>query len=325
MRKKAELKEPLISIIIPCYNGEDFIQDSIGSVISQSHKNWELIVVDDGSKDRSREVIKEYINDKRIKLIENERNMGISKTKNKGLLMAKGEYIAFLDQDDIWMREKLEWQLGLFENDDIGVACCGMIFTDENMKSKGIFNGFDDVDQQELIKNLYLTPINSSSLMMIKRECLSQVGSFSEDLKGWDDYEFLMRVATKFRIKYIRMPLVKKRIHSKSAQRISTVRNEATKVSGRVSTLHPFLKAYERTKEVTVLLSESVELLTEGEKGLVRKKLKKAMRMKPLYLKTWVLYMISALPGQSPLKVIAIISAIINTMNRMKAKFFRLY
>lgn len=326
MNKNSKLSESLISIIIPCYNGEKFIREAIESVFNQSYENWELIIVDDGSIDKSKDIVRQYIRDKRVKLVENECNKGIPKTKNRGLLIAKGEYVAFLDQDDIWMRHKLESQLRLFEQDDeVGLVCTGMIFTDENMKSRDIFNGFDDVDQQKLLKNLYLSPINSSSLMMVKQECFSRAGTFDEDIKGWDDYEFLMRIATKFRIKYIRRPLVKKRVHSKSAQLTPTVFNETRKVFERVLTLHPSLKTYESTKEVTLLFNKSIELLKEGKMGLVRKKLKKAMRIKPLYLKIWVLYMISALPGQSPLKVIAIISAIIKAMNRMKAKFYRLY
>ena len=212
-------EEPLVSVITPCYNEEKFIGDAIESVINQTYQNWELIIVDDGSVDRSKDVVRKYTTDRRIKLVEHECNKGIAKTKNTGLAVAQGEYIAFLDADDIWLPSKLELQLSHFESEDIGLVCTGMIFTDENMKSKRIFQGFNDTNQKELLKNQYLNPTNSSSVMMIKRKCLSQLGTFDENLLGWDDYVLLMRIATQFQVKYVRAPLVRKRVHPKNAHR----------------------------------------------------------------------------------------------------------
>ncbi len=325
MKGRNKLTEPLISVIIPCYNGEKFIRDAVESVFSQSYENWELIIIDDGSMDKSKDIITQYTDDKRVKLIENEYNKGIPKTKNTGLSIAKGEYIAFLDQDDVWMRTKLESQLRFFEQDeDVGVVCTGMILTDENMKGMEIFRGFDDSDQKELLKNLYLNPINSSSLMMIRQECLYRLGTFDDGLIGWDDYELLMRLATRFVVKYVRKPLVKKLIHSKNTHLSSAVFNERRKVFKHILRLHPFLKKYERTKEAMLLFTEAIILLKKGGRGHAREKLKKGMKLKPLDPRILVLYMISTLPGQFPLKFIAVTSAIISAINRMKLNFYRL-
>lgn len=324
--KRTFKAQPLISVIIPCYNGEKFIRDAVESVFSQSYENLELIIVDDGSTDKSKDIIKQYTGDKRIKLIENECNKGIPKTKNIGLSAAKGEYVAFLDQDDVWMRTKLESQLRVFEQEDeVSVVCTGMILTDKNMKGREIFKGFDDSDQEELLKNLYLNPINSSSLMLIRRECISKMGIFDENLIGWDDYELLMRLATKFRVKYVRKTLVKKRVHSKSTHLSSAVFNEGRKVFKHVLRLHPFLKKYERTKEATLFFTEVIILLKKGERKLARQKLKKGMKVKLFYPMAWALYMISAMPGQSPKRLLATISGIISAINRMKLNFYRLY
>ena len=101
----------LVSIIIPCYNAEKYIAETIQSVINQTYKNWELIVVNDGSTDNSPDIIKEFVaNDNRIAFIDKP-NSGVSDSRNKGLAKAKGAYIAFLDADDVWNFQYLEKQI----------------------------------------------------------------------------------------------------------------------------------------------------------------------------------------------------------------------
>lgn len=103
-------KDNLVSIIMPAYNSASFISESIESVIDQTYNNWELIVIDDYSKDNTVKIVKSY-KDKRIKLIESSANGGGAIARNKGLMQAKGKWIAFLDSDDLWNNEKLEKQL----------------------------------------------------------------------------------------------------------------------------------------------------------------------------------------------------------------------
>ncbi len=104
--------KPLVSIIIPVYNSEELISETINSVLQQKYKNWEMIMVDDFSDDNSIEIIKEYQQkDERIKLIRLDNNQGVANARNIGLKYAKGKYIAFLDSDDIWISEKLEKQV----------------------------------------------------------------------------------------------------------------------------------------------------------------------------------------------------------------------
>ncbi|MBE6548115.1 MAG: glycosyltransferase family 2 protein [Ruminococcaceae bacterium] len=100
----------LVSVIMPCYNSAEYIAASIDSVVSQTYKNWELIIVDDCSTDNSTEIIENY-GDDRIVLLRNEKNSGAAITRNNGIDIAKGRWIAFLDSDDLWHPEKLEKQL----------------------------------------------------------------------------------------------------------------------------------------------------------------------------------------------------------------------
>ena len=105
----------LVSIIMPSYNTANYIGESINSVINQSYKNWELIIVDDCSTDNTDEVIKDFLKDSRIKYLKNKENSGAAISRNKALRMAKGEWIAFLDSDDLWNHKKLEKQIKFME------------------------------------------------------------------------------------------------------------------------------------------------------------------------------------------------------------------
>lgn len=113
-----------VSIITPCYNGEKYISETIDSVLSQTYSDWEMIVVDDGSKDKSVEIVEKYIKkDSRIKLVKQE-NAGSAAARNNGIRHAKGQYIALLDADDIWMPTFLEKQIQFLVNKDAVCVYC---------------------------------------------------------------------------------------------------------------------------------------------------------------------------------------------------------
>ncbi|RKI28502.1 glycosyltransferase family 2 protein [Bacillus thuringiensis] len=116
-------QEFMISIVIPSYNASSFIKETIQSVQSQTYTNWEMIIIDDVSKDNTRELIKEEIKkDGRIQLIELQKNGGAAIARNIGINNAKGKYVAFLDSDDLWLPEKLEKQLEFMQNNDIAFS-----------------------------------------------------------------------------------------------------------------------------------------------------------------------------------------------------------
>lgn len=108
--------EPLVSIVTPCYNAEKFIKDTLDSVIAQTYQNWELFIIDDGSKDQSESIIQPYLKDHRITYLRNPENSGVAFTRNVGIDKAKGKYLAFVDSDDIWDSSKLKEQVTLLES-----------------------------------------------------------------------------------------------------------------------------------------------------------------------------------------------------------------
>lgn len=109
--------EDLVSIITPSYNTCNFISQTIESVLNQTYKNWEMIIVDDCSNDNTREIVSRY-HDPRIKYFENEKNTGAAYSRNRALKMAKGEWVAFLDSDDLWDKTKLEKQITFMKNNN---------------------------------------------------------------------------------------------------------------------------------------------------------------------------------------------------------------
>ena len=105
------MNKGLVSIIMPSYNTAKYIGESIRSVQNQTYENWELIIIDDCSTDNSEEILKKYsLEDNRICYLKNEKNSGAAVSRNRGLRKAKGKWIAFLDSDDLWDKEKLEKQ-----------------------------------------------------------------------------------------------------------------------------------------------------------------------------------------------------------------------
>ena len=126
--------EPLVSIITPVYNSEEYLEETILSVINQTYKNWELLLIDDYSTDNSYKIIEKYLTDERIKYLRNERNSGPAITRNVGLEKSKGEYIAFLDSDDIWAKNKLELQIDYMKKNSIRICHGDYIFIDKNGK-----------------------------------------------------------------------------------------------------------------------------------------------------------------------------------------------
>lgn len=130
----------LVSIIVPVYNVEKFIVETMDCVRRQSYTNWELLLVEDGSTDGTKQVIEEYLQktaDERIRVIEMPVNGGAAKARNTGLLQAKGRYIAYLDSDDLWESVKLEHQLAFINAQNAAFSFTGYEFADENGKGLG--------------------------------------------------------------------------------------------------------------------------------------------------------------------------------------------
>lgn len=125
MNMNTHEQTPVVSVIMPAYNASRFLAEAIGSVANQSEENWELLVIDDCSADDSFDIAQRYAaRDSRIQVLRNHVNLGVAKTRNRGVELAKGKYVAFLDSDDVWHPEKLERQLKKMRDTGAGICYC---------------------------------------------------------------------------------------------------------------------------------------------------------------------------------------------------------
>ncbi|WP_224059599.1 glycosyltransferase family 2 protein [Providencia alcalifaciens] len=197
----------LVSIIMPCYNSERFIVESINSVLDQSYKFFELIIVNDASTDNSVSLISSY-KDSRIVLINLEKNEGVSSARNKGLSIAKGDYIAFIDSDDIWISNKLEKQIELL-NKDWDVICSNY----STFNLNGLVNtryAPEIITYKDMLRSCFIG--NLTGIYHAKK-----IGKFYQKNVGSEDYLMWLSVLKKAEKAYcIQEPLAKYRIHETS-------------------------------------------------------------------------------------------------------------
>lgn len=146
----------LVSIIMPSWNTEKFIAESIQSVLNQTYKNWELLIVDDCSSDRTDDVVASFKDD-RIRYFHNKKNSGAALTRNKAMREARGEWIAFLDSDDLWMPEKLEHQVKFMNDNGYNLSFTEYEKIDEESKPLNIYvSGPDKVNKRKIYNYDYI-------------------------------------------------------------------------------------------------------------------------------------------------------------------------
>jgi len=213
------MKNPTVSVIIPTYNRANLIGRAIQSVLNQTYKDFELIIVDDGSTDNTKEVIKEFQKkDKKINYIRHEKNKGGSAARNTGIKLARGAYIAFLDSDDEWLPEKLERQIKAFEESGSQV---GVIYTEfavvstngKSMRERNKNLRYQGLRGSILEELLISNCVGTTSTVMVKRECFKEVGGFDEALWSCQDWDLWLRLAKVYQFKYIPSFLVNVYVH----------------------------------------------------------------------------------------------------------------
>ncbi len=178
-----------VSIIIPVYNAEKYIRETVASVKAQTYENWELLLVEDGSFDASRQLLTEMTekeNDERVRLICQE-NSGVAKARNKGLSEATGRFVSYLDADDLWSADKLEKQLAFMEEKQAAFSFTGYEFANEEGKGTGkIVKVPETLSYRQALKN---TTIFTSTVMFdtekIEKDKLKMPVIKSEDTALW--------------------------------------------------------------------------------------------------------------------------------------------
>ncbi|CAI2718633.1 glycosyltransferase [Nitrospina watsonii] len=209
-------KEPLVSVVIPVYNGERFIADSLESVLQQSHRNLEILLCDDFSRDRTEEVVRRY-KDSRIRWCESEKNLGHVKNLNRGIRLAEGEFVCWLNQDDLFLENKIEVQLKAFqENPELGAVFCRKFDVNGNLQKVNRFNPsqFEFNSQSQALINFFAHGCTvCAPTAMFHRKIFETVGFFDEQYKIAFDFDMWFRILKVCPIANIGTPLLKYRHH----------------------------------------------------------------------------------------------------------------
>ncbi|MGB7380396.1 MAG: glycosyltransferase family 2 protein [Rivularia sp. (in: cyanobacteria)] len=203
---------PKISVIIPAYNAMNYLPDTLDNLLKQTYNDFEIIIVNDGSSDSIEQWFSQ-IQDRRIKLISQE-NQGAGLARNTGIINAKGEYLAFLDADDIWESTKLEKQVRILEeNPEVGLVYTWVEYISETGQSTGriVKHQAEGNLWEKLIKcNL----VECGSVAMVRRSCFDDVGLFDRNLSSFvEDWDMWLRIASRFPFKVANEVLVYYRQH----------------------------------------------------------------------------------------------------------------
>ncbi|MFP5270928.1 glycosyltransferase family 2 protein [Coleofasciculus sp.] len=200
---------PLVSVIIPAYNAEAFIEKTLKSVLSQTYQNLEVLVVDDGSQDRTPEIIKSIAQqDKRVVLLQ-QKNAGVAAARNLGIEKSQGEFIAPIDADDIWYPENIEKQVQCFLASDpsVGLVYSWSVDIDENDSPTGGFRAAK-IEGEVYVTLLCHDFIANASCVLIRRSCLDKCGSYNCQLReqkgqGGEDWDIYLRIAENYQFRVV--------------------------------------------------------------------------------------------------------------------------
>ncbi|MEZ3435956.1 MAG: glycosyltransferase family 2 protein [Lachnospiraceae bacterium] len=198
------MADNLISIIIPTFNRGYIIDNAIQSIIEQTIANWELVIVDDASTDDTKDIVKKFA-DPRIIYIRNKENMGANYSRNRGAAIAKGRYLAFLDSDNVWRKDKLEKQLTVLMNSEEDVAFA--FSKEEVIREKSVVVVPEtDFKIKNLEKILHNQNVIDTSTVLLKREVFEKVGGFDEDMPRLQDWDIFFKIIVLYHYKAIYIP-----------------------------------------------------------------------------------------------------------------------
>ncbi|GDY24770.1 hypothetical protein AHAT_06600 [Agarivorans sp. Toyoura001] len=202
------MSKPLVSVIVPVYNGATYLNKTVDAILSQSYENLELVLINDGSIDESKELINLMADSDPRVIALHCANGGVAAARNVGIKNSSGELIAFCDQDDLWLTEKLEKQVPLFAEPQIGLVYCGSFahYTDLNKTVNPDFSRnkkgwvFDSLVQENML---------TCCTAVVRREALSKIGGFDPDraLMGVDDWHLWLKVALVAKFEFVAEPL----------------------------------------------------------------------------------------------------------------------
>jgi glycosyltransferase involved in cell wall biosynthesis len=291
---------PKVSINLCCYNSEKYLRETLDSIVNQTYKNWELIIINDGSSDSTEAIIYEYIKQGYPIIYHYQENKGLGYSRNEALKRSKGEYIAFIDHDDIWLPRKLEKQITLFgEKPGLGMVYCNSVFFNNDGTSYLLY-GKKKPPEGRIFRELLKGNFLSLQTVLISRNSLNGLNEwFDERFYVAEDADLFIRIAHDFEVGYADEPLAKYRINMKSLtySRKELVPKEIELMLQKFNSLYKNFG--EQFKEEILFLKATIAYLytllewEKGEKKSARTRLYPYLNR---FKKLWIPYLFLFLP-----------------------------
>ena len=210
---------PRVSVVIPTHNRSGFLRRAVRSVLGQTFQDFEIVIVDDASSDDTREVVAS-LGDPRIRYFRHEHNRRIAGARNTGVSNSTGEYIAFLDDDDEWRRDKLEKQVDMLDTSAPTVGAVYAAFARVDVASGEVVNISQVVKRGHILHDLCSRNwVGTASTVCVRRRCFEEVGLFDESVAFGEEYDMWIRIAHRFDFRYIDEVLVGYGLHARRLSR----------------------------------------------------------------------------------------------------------
>lgn len=280
---------PEVSIIMPLYNCESFISETIDSILGQTYKDFEIITIDDGSTDDTYKLVTTKYGEW-VKCVQ-QKNSGLSCARNTGLSLARGRYIAFIDHDDKWLPNKLETQLSIFKDKpDVGLVFSDAYIVDKYGRRINNFFKITRPYRGMVFKKLLKENFIPILTVAVKRDIFNKIGFFSSRYKIAEDWDMFLRISQQYPVDYIDSRLAEYRIHSLSfSKNRELVFQECLDVLGR------YLKATDNSTRKILKKSISVHksglgsiYLKTKENSQARKYFLESIKDYPINLKSYI-------------------------------------
>lgn len=277
-----------VSVVVTCYNQEEYIGDAIGSIVWQTRYDAisEIIVVDDGSEDDSGQVIQEW-EDRCEKVFSvYQKNQGVSAARNAGIRRSSGDYVAFLDGDDLWCEDRLEHQLGAVKRHPKVGLFYGDVFSFEAIlddRTRGYCTRFKH-DDEDVLPKLYLHggPILTPTTL-VRSDCFDEVGTFDRSLRQDQDTDMWLRVAAEYPIHHVGKPVAMVREGNESlTTNIDEKAQHQLRVSDKIADLYPRLARLREARKAKIHSGLSRNRLVSGNRAGAIKSALRAISYDPL-------------------------------------------
>lgn len=208
-------KDPTVSVIMNCFNGEKYLREAIDSVYAQTYTDWEIVFWDNASADNSAEIAKSY--DNKLKYFRGEKTISLYAARSYAVDKARGKYIAILDCDDLWLPTKLEEQIPLFERDEkVGLVYSDSLLFNRKGKRKRLFE-FKKPQKGNVFSKLLFDGFIYTPTVVIRKKTFEDLNiSFDKRFKMMGDYDVYLRISHKWKVDYVDKPLARYRVHSNS-------------------------------------------------------------------------------------------------------------